>query len=98
MHFFPAFSMYACDCGCESVSSSSKESSGCELVKQQREATTPAYSNDACLTESFQTRLKVVLSAALHACTHQKTQRDKSREYMCACVCVCVFLHLWTGL
>lgn len=65
-YIFSAFSMYACDCGCESVSSRSTES--VELAKQQREATTPAYSNDACPTQSSQTRLIVVLGAALHAC------------------------------
>lgn len=63
----------------------------CELAKQQREATTPAYSNDACPTQSSQTRLIVVLGAA-----HQAPQHNKKSGNIC--VCVCVFLDLWTCL
>lgn len=67
-YIFPASLMYGCGCGWESVSSGSRESDDCESAKQQTEATTPAYSNDACPKQSFQTRLKVGLGGALHAC------------------------------
>lgn len=49
--FFSALCINASDCGCGSVSSMSTESANCELAKQERKATTPAYSNDACPTQ-----------------------------------------------
>lgn len=70
MRFFSLRPQRMAAVGSKSFSSRCGESDDCELTKQQRETTTPAYSNDACLKQSFQTRLKVGLGAALHArCT-----------------------------